>query len=63
MNKSIIVFIMRALVGFLGGWALTHFFFTPKGKSTDWFIVLVLAGLVVAAAYISEAWRLRKQQK
>jgi len=62
MSSPIIVFIIRAAVGLLGGWVMTHFFFTPKGQSISWFIVVVLAGLVVAAAYISEAWRLRKQK-
>lgn len=63
MNNAIIVFIIRAVVGFLGGWGLTYFFFTPKGQPMQWFIVIVLACMVVAAAYISEAVRLRKQKK
>jgi hypothetical protein len=63
MNNSIIVFLVRAAAGFLGGLALTYFFFTPKGRPVQWFIVVVLACLVVAAAYISEAWRQRKEKK
>jgi hypothetical protein len=46
----------------VGGYALTFFFFA-KGQPTPWFIVIVLACMVVAAAYISEAWRTRKPKK
>ena len=47
----------------LGGWVLTYFFFTGKGQPISWFIVVVLAALVVVASYLSEAVRLRQQQK
>ncbi|CAO0820338.1 AtpZ/AtpI family protein [Desulfarculales bacterium] len=63
MKNPIIIFLLRAAVGSLGGWGLTYFFFTPKGQPLRWFIIVVLGGLVVAAAYISEAWRQRKQDK
>ncbi len=63
MAKPIIVFLLRALVGLAGGWLLTNFFLTPKGQPLNWLVVIILAVMVVAAAYLSEAWRLRKQTK
>ena len=49
-------------MGFLGGLALTYFFFTPHGQPIPWFYVLVLGALVVAAAYFSEAARQHKSK-
>lgn len=63
MSNRLVVFLIRAVVGFLGGWVLTYFFFTGKGQPISWFIVVVLAALVVVASYLSEAVRLRQQQK
>lgn len=63
MSNRLVVFLIRAVVGFLGGWVLTYFFFTDKGQPISWFIVVVLAALVVVASYLSEAVRLRQQQK
>ena len=63
MGKTVMVFVMRALLGLAGGWLLTYFFFTERGKPLNWLLVGILAVLVVASAYLSEAWRLRKQLK
>jgi hypothetical protein len=57
MSKGTVVFLIRAALGLAGGWLLAHFFL----KSNSWIIVLALAALVVIAAYLSEAWRSRRQ--
>lgn len=63
MGNTTLVFIIRVAVGLAGGWLLSYLFFTPKGGRVDWFIALVLAALVVSAAYLSEAWKKRKDEK
>lgn len=63
MNNAVLVFVIRAALGLTGGWLLSNVFFTPKGGKVDWFIALLLAALVVSAAYLSEAWRARKGEK
>jgi hypothetical protein len=63
MDNAVLVFFLRASLGLGGGWLLSHVFFTPTGGKVDWFIALLLAALVVSAAYLSEAWRARKGQK
>lgn len=62
MSQKVVVFLIRAGLGILGGWFLTSFFFTPKDQTVNWFIVVVLAAIVVAAAYLSEMWRARKSR-
>ncbi|MFZ5584832.1 MAG: hypothetical protein ACOZHQ_02770 [Thermodesulfobacteriota bacterium] len=63
MSSKLLVFIIRAALGFAGGLALTYFFFTKKGEPLSWFLVAVLAVMVVAAAYLSEAWRVKGPRK
>lgn len=63
MDRRYLVLIIRAVMGFLGGLALTYFFFTQKGEPFNWLLVIILAVLVVASAYLSEAWRLKSQNK
>jgi uncharacterized membrane protein YfcA len=63
MNNTTLILLIRVAVGLAGGWALSYFFFTPQGGKVDWFIALVLAALVVSAAYLSEAWKKRKEDK
>ena len=55
------VFMIRAVLGLLGGWLLWHFFFSQGTYKTPWWVVLVLAAIVVLAAYASEAWRKRSR--
>ncbi len=55
MNK-ITVFIIRLLLGLVGGWVLVRFFFQGYG----WGMVLILAAIIIASAYASEMWRRRK---
>lgn len=62
MNQKVLIFIIRAALGLLGGWFLTSFFLTSKGRPLNWFLVIVLAVLVVAAAYGSEFWTRRKNK-
>jgi hypothetical protein len=59
MDKRLLVFLIRAALGVAAGWFLARVFFKQDG----WFLILVLAALVVGAAYLSEAWRLRRQNK
>ena len=59
MDRRVLVFLIRAALGLAGGWLLARFFL----GTTNWFLILVLAALVVGAAYLSEGWRLRKQKK
>lgn len=59
MDKRILVFLLRAALGLAGGYFLSYMFFAKDGRA-DWVIALILAALVVAASYISEAWRVRK---
>lgn len=63
MSNKLLVFLIRAALGFGGGLALTYFFFTKKGESLSWFLVIILAVLVVAAAYLSEVWRVKGPKK
>ena len=63
MKNQVLVFLVRMLLGLAGGWLLTNFFLTPKGQHLNWLVVVILAVMVVAAAYLSEAWRLRKKVK
>lgn len=51
MSKGM-VFVIRAVLGVVGGWALSHFFFND-----DLLIWAILTVLVIAAAYASEFWR------
>jgi hypothetical protein len=51
MSKGMI-FLIRAVLGVAGGWALSHFFFNDSLV-----IWAVLSALVIAAAYASEFWR------
>lgn len=62
MNR-LTVFLIRAGLGLLGGWLLWHFFFSQKPYETPWWVVLVLAAIVVLAAYASEAWRRRSTRR
>jgi hypothetical protein len=63
MSNTVLVLVIRVAAGLGGGWLLSYLFFTPKGGKVDWFITLVLAALVVSAAYLSEAWKKRKEGK
>jgi hypothetical protein len=56
MDKRILVFVIRIALGLAGGYMLSWLFFSKDGK-VDWVIALILAALVVAAAYVSEGWR------
>ena len=57
LDKRILRFLIRAVLGLAGGFLLSRMFF---GQS-NWVLVLILAALVVAAAYVSEAWRTKRR--
>jgi hypothetical protein len=63
MSNATLVLIVRVAVGLAGGWLLSYMFFTPKCGNVNWFIALILAALVVSAAYLSESWKKRKEVK
>ncbi|MFH1057851.1 MAG: hypothetical protein V1797_04100 [Pseudomonadota bacterium] len=63
MSNKLLVFIIRAALGLAGGLALTYFFFTKKGEPLSWLLVIILAVMVVAAAYLSEVWRVKGPRK
>ena len=54
------VFIIRAIPGAAGGIFLWRVFYphSPFG----WVIALILAVLVVVSAYVSEAWRRKREE-
>jgi|Deesub1362A_J573_1020465.scaffolds.fasta_scaffold02936_3 hypothetical protein len=54
------VFIIRAILGAAGGIFLWRVFY-PQA-TYGWFIALVLAVLVVVSAYLSEAWRRKREE-
>lgn len=56
MNRSLIVLLIRVALGLLAGWFLSWAFF---GGGV--LLALILAGMVVAAAYASEGWRNRNK--
>jgi uncharacterized membrane protein YeaQ/YmgE (transglycosylase-associated protein family) len=56
MGKQIVVFLLRVVLGLVGGYLLSWLFFAKAGK-VDWVIALILGALVVVAAYASEGWR------
>ncbi|MBU1275370.1 MAG: hypothetical protein KJ720_08335 [Proteobacteria bacterium] len=56
--SKLTVFIIRAAAGLLGGFVLWRLFFR---ETTPWWTFLVLAVIVVAAAYASEIWRFKKK--
>jgi len=58
MNRGIIL-VVRLALGLAGGFLLQTLFF----KQSGWPLALLLAAIIVAAAYLSEAWRLKKQLK
>jgi hypothetical protein len=58
MNR-VVIFVIRAGLGLVGGFLLQRIFF-PQG---GWPLALILAGLVVVAAYASEGWRRMRQKK
>ncbi len=58
MNRGMIL-VMRLALGIAGGFLLQRLFKIQGG----WITALILAALIVAAAYLSEAWRLKKQMK
>lgn len=59
LDKRILAFLIRAGLGLLGGYLLTRVFFRQSG----WLLVFILAALVVAAAYVSEAWRNKRSTR
>lgn len=58
MNRGMIL-ILRLALGLAGGFLMQRLFNLQGG----WVTALILAGLIIAAAYLSEAWRLKKQLK
>jgi hypothetical protein len=58
MNR-IVIFVVRAGLGLVGGFLLQRIFFEKQG----WELALILAGLVVVAAYASEGWRKMRQKE
>jgi ABC-type iron transport system FetAB permease component len=58
MNRGMIL-IMRLGLGLAGGFLMQRIFNLEGG----WVTALILAALVVGAAYLSEAWRLKKKIK
>lgn len=58
MNRGMIL-VMRLGLGLAGGFLMQRIFDLQGG----WITALILAALIVAAAYLSEAWRLKKQVK
>ena len=56
MNKTSML-LVRIALGLAGGWFLQKVFFPQTG----WYVVLIMAALIVGAAYLSEAWRLKKK--
>ena len=59
MDRRVLKFLIRAVLGVAGGWVLDRFFL----QTGNWFVILILAALVVVAAYSSEWWSSRKQNK
>lgn len=57
MNKSLSVFLLRLLLGALGGLVLWKFFYSGH----SWWLAVIFGALVVAAAYASEGWRNRRK--
>jgi ABC-type iron transport system FetAB permease component len=58
MNRGTIL-IMRLVLGVAGGFLMQRLFDLQGG----WVTALILAALIIAAAYLSEAWRLKKSLK
>jgi ABC-type iron transport system FetAB permease component len=58
MNRGMIL-VMRLGLGLAGGFLMQRIFDLQGG----WITALILAALIIAAAYLSEAWRLKKQVK
>jgi ABC-type iron transport system FetAB permease component len=58
MNRGMIL-LMRLGLGLAGGFLMQRIFNLQGG----WITALILAALIIAAAYLSEAWRLKKQIK
>lgn len=58
MNRGMIL-ILRLALGLAGGFLMQRLFNLQGG----WVTALILAALIVIAAYLSEAWRLKKQLK
>lgn len=58
MNRGTIL-IMRLVLGVAGGFLMQRIFNLQGG----WVTALILAALIIAAAYLSEAWRLKKNLK
>ena len=63
MNMNLKVFVIRLLMGLAAGYLLTRFFLSkgPGFGGGDWITAGVLAVIVIAAAYVSEAWRNKNQ--
>jgi ABC-type iron transport system FetAB permease component len=58
MNRGMIL-VMRLVLGLAGGFLMQRIFDLQGG----WITALILAALIIAAAYLSEAWRVKKQLK
>lgn len=58
MNRGMIL-VMRLGLGLAGGFLMQRIFNLQGG----WITALILAALIIAAAYLSEAWRLKKTLK
>lgn len=59
MSKTTIILLVRLALGAVGGWLLQHLFFPKSG----WVVAVILGALVVAGAYLSEAWRKKGDNK
>ncbi len=58
MNRGMIL-AMRLGLGLAGGFLMQRIFNLQGG----WVTALILAALIIAAAYLSEAWRIKKLNK
>ncbi len=58
MNRGMIL-LMRLALGLAGGFLMQRIFNLEGG----WITALILAALIIGAAYLSEAWRLKKKLK
>lgn len=58
VSPKVVIFIFRLVLGLVGGWFLSYFFFEGSLVVTG-----ILVALVIVSAYGSEAWRLHGAKK
>jgi len=63
MDNTMLIFIIRIIISFLGGNLLSYLFFTPKDQNIDWLTSFILTLLIISIVYFSKIRKNHKNKK